>query len=904
MSLPATYHRFQPSSAPPVISNAHIHSFAINELTRELLYVSNSHITLVSLDSLAELKRIPFSNLIRTESIRQNDRKFQEVLQQYVNFGLNFLNSMPHLNIWLGVINKRRVVCLSEELEVSNEVTLDSSGVMAMSVHPTSGDVFVLGVEGKVFVLGIEYSFDAIRKRLPTLYDFEIKVNVKKQIGTESLLTHIAMSFGSPTYLVASAETTPFASQTEVHVWNYTTGEKTHSVMHGDGSGQGGSVVAMAACGSLVALADSNKALVVYDFITKQELARYQLGAIGPIEGVLVEDPDISAGVYVIDTNGKVYDFVLGSGISSTHTPGRPRDTQTPSVSRNPDRGSSAKLSTSPIKPSPHYTLITLHTGMKQLWLLVDGFLEVVNLASIGRVTDLHSITKVEMRYETAYFYYGKGNVDVYDPRRERVTTRIDNIVTSFTDREHPEGLFIPAFFSYLPELNFMVYVSVNGLLKLYDLDSEVASINFVMQKKTFTSACFIPLHGSETTFDCVFGTSIGEILILSYDKLTREVTQRRKYAAHDQVVMVSYLHWVQKVMTIGREGSVRFLTWPDYRWDNSVFRGFWSDCTACTLCGTSILLIGYESGMLQTLYLSFASAHPAAALLEYHIFAITCLCGLPNSNSEAVSGDSAGFIVLWNLDYSRPYKIFSVHEEVSAMALFGSLRSERLLVVMKSLSVFLSLRTKSEFVSVSPKEIAKWREDRLKKRTEYKGRKLIRKSEMRSSSLTSLEEVLKRDEKREIGAVSKLLKKVRVAKSIIERDPLAVSPHKRQTDAAPKAEIKKMTDNWYRTYRNRPLTRILEHNRVERLKRSVSKVIKHLGVDIPSELAFSGKVVRKFSPALSTERLPSRGNTQSRMDFVSPTTDRMQQHKRASTSLAHRKLGRASSHNSPSPLL
>ena len=832
------YQRFQAASVPPILSNAHILSFAVNEYTRELLYVSTTHIALVSLVSLAELRTVPFSSLIRTENLRAGDRKFQEVLQQYQSYGLNFLNSLPNLNIWLGVINRRRVVCLSEELEVSNEVTLDSSGVVSLFVHPSTGDLFILGLEGKMFVFSVEYSFDAVRKRLATLYDFEIKISGKKQITIEVPLSKAALSVGAATFILAVADSS--APQVEIHIWNYTAGDKTYSILHSDSSGQHTTIQALTASHSTVAVLDSNRTLAIYDFLTRQELVRQCVGSsMGEVESLVLEDPDVTCGVYLLEATGRIGDFVPGSGILSTFTSTRPTKERTPRLPKSPAQ----------------VTIVTQYSGLKQLWLLVDGALDVVNLASIGHVTDLGRVSRAEVRFEQLFLYSEEGDVGVYDPRRERIVQRYEAICKGFTDKESPEGRFCPAFSAYLPDINFLAYISTNGLLKLYDLDSGIASINTFIPKKAYTAACFLPYPNSLTSFDCLLGTSLGEVLIFTYDKLTREVTLRRKFAPHSYVVGITKQPRTQRVMTVGREGVVRLLAWPEYRWEASTLKGFWTDCSACAICGNSLLVLGYESGMLQTIYLSFGSVQSAASLLEYHLVRVTSICGLPNSNSEAISADSTGLLVLWNLDQSSPIKVFSVLQEVTTVALFGGLKSEKAFIVLKSACLFLSLRTKAQFMSVSMKELAKWKEEKVKKRTEYKGRKVLRRADMRSSSLASLEEIIKKGNPQPLGFVTKLLKKVTAAKAIVERDVLSISPEKRLTEAPQRLEIKKMTDSWYRTYRNRPLTRILEQNGLERLKKSVSKVITHFGEEIPNELAFNGQGLRKFSPSLNTDR-------------------------------------------------
>lgn len=758
------------------------------------------------------------------------------MLQQYQSYGLNFLNALPNLNIWLGVINRRRVVCLSEELEVSNEVTLDSSGVVSLAVHPHTGDLFILGLEGKVFVLSVEYSFDAVRKRLSTPFDFEIKISGKKQITADVPLSKAVLSLGATTFIIGAPETS--ALQVEVHIWNYTTGEKTPSIVHSDSSGQQTAIQALAASHSTVAVLDSTKTLTIYDFLTRQELVR-QLVGIGDVEALILEDPDITCGVYMLETTGRVGDFVPGTGIASTFTSTRVLKDRTP---RFP-------------KPPAQFTLVTQHSGLKQLWLLVDGVLDVLNLASIGHTADLKPVSRAEVKFEQLFLYSEEGDVEVYDPRRERVTQRFEEICKGFNDKESPDGRFIPAFSAYIPDINFLAYISINGLLKLYDLDSGIASINIFIPKKTFTAAYFLPFPNSDTSFDCILGTSQGEILIFTYNKLTREVTIKRKFVAHSNVIAILRQPRTQRIMTVGKEGVVRLLAWPEYRWETSILKGFWSDCSACAICGNSLLVLGYESGMLQTIYLSFGSVQSAASLLEYHLAQITSVCGLPNSSSEAISADITGVLVLWNLDQSSPIRVFSVLQEIKTVGLFGGGKSEKAFLVLKTACLFLSLRTKAQYMSVSTKDLTKWKEEKVKKRTEYKGRKIMRKAEMRSSSLASLEEIMKKTNPQPLGLVSKLLKKVNIAKAIVERDVLSISPDKRQIDAPQRVEIKKMTDNWYRTYRNRPLTRILEQNGLERLKKSVSKVIIHFADEIPGELAFNGKGLRKFSSALNTDR-------------------------------------------------
>lgn len=842
--------RFQDTTVPPVIANGHIHSFAVNEVTQELLYVTSSHIALVSLQTLSELKRIPFSSLVRLDPARTADRKFQEVLQQYITFGLHFLHSLPHLNIWLGVINKRRVVCFSEDLEVSNEVTLDSSGVVGLHVHPITGDLFMLGVEGKIFVITCEYSFEAARKRVASIYDFEIKVSVKKQISLDVNLARLVVAYTENcTYFLACTDqpALPF----DIHVWNHSSGEKLPSLLHGDS--QPVSILALAAFNNILALIDSSKTMVIYDYLARVEMVRTGLaGSVGNVEALVLEDSDLTAGIYVLDSLGRLYDYVPGLGLDSLYSSLRTRDSFTPSQPRLIDKSSlpsSTKLFPPvALKSLPLVRLVLHHTGLKQLWILAEGTVEIINLGSIGRVTDMKDVRKVEVKANQAICYGEREGVTLMDMDTGKYIGKVREILANLSDKEHPSGLFVPVFTSFLPELNILALVSHSGLLKFYNLNSDAVSLNFYMQKKTLSAACFIPRTQSDSQFDTIFGTNVGEILVLAYNSYSKEVTLQRKYAAHDFVVFIKYLPTLQRVLTVGSEGVIRFLTFPDYSWDTTFFKGFWSDCTAGALCGTSLLVLGYESGMLQTLYFSFSGSHPAVLLLEYHIFKVTSVSGLASSTAEAVSGDSAGNIVLWNVDQGRALKVFSVLEHVAAVIIAGNEVCERLYAVVSGRVVALSLKTKSKYVSFSYKEVRLWKEERARKRTEYKGRKIVKKTQARSGSMVALDEAVRRQGVT-LGSVDHLVRKVQVAEKWVSQDPLAIQPQRRSNDSLYKLEAKKLTDNWLRTFQTRPMNHILEHNSLERLKKSISRVIRYISPSIPAELAFSGRGLRRISP-------------------------------------------------------
>lgn len=854
--------RFQETTVPPVIANGHIHSFAVNEVTQELLYVTSSHIALVSLQTLSEVKRIPFSSLVRLDPIRTADRKFQEVLQQYMNFGLHFLNSLPHLNVWLGVINKRRIVCISEELEVSNEVTLDSSGVVGLQVHPVTGDLFMLGMEGKIFVMTCEYSFEGVRKRVASLYDFEIKISVKKQIGTDVNLARLIVSYSdSSTYFIASTDQTSVSS--EIHIWNHSSGEKLPSLLHGDS--QPISITSLAAFNTVLALIDSTKTLVIYDYLARTEIVRTGLmGFVGNIEALVVEDSELTAGIYIFDSLGRLYDYVPGLGLDSLYYSVRTRDSLTPSQHRPMDKSSmpsSTKLFTqSPIKSLSLIRLVLRHTGLRQLWILAEGTIEIINLGSIGRVTGMKDVKKVESKGNQLICYGENGSVTLMDLETGKYAGKVKDVLMNLTDRDHPSGLFVPVFTAYLPELDFMAFVSFNGLLKLYNLDTGSVSLNFSIQKKTISANCFIPRSQSESLFDIVLGTNVGEILVLSYISYSKEVLQKRKYAAHDLVVFVKYLPTLQRVITVGREGVVRFLAFPEYSWDGTVFKGFWSDCTAGALCGTSLLVLGYESGMLQTLYFSFSGSYPSVLLLEYHIFKVTSVSGLPNSASEAVSGDSAGNIVLWNVDQGQALKVFSVLNHISAVAMAGNVVCERLYAVVNGNIVALSLRTKTQYVSFSYKDVKVWKEERVRKRTEYKGRKIVKKNQMRAGSMAALDEAVRREGKVFVGSVDHLVRKVKVAERLVKRDPLEIKQQLRVNDSFYKLEAKKLTDNLLRNYQTRPMNHILELNSLERLKKSITQVIRYISPSIPAELAFTGRGLRRISPLIKRTLPPVKG--------------------------------------------
>jgi hypothetical protein len=239
------------------------------------------------------------------------------------------------------------------------------------------------------------------------------------------------------------------------------------------------------------------------------------------------------------------------------------------------------------------------------------------------------------------------------------------------------------------------------------------------------------------------------------------------------------------------------------------------------------MVLLGYQSGMLQTLYFSPTAAMPANALLEYHTSAITCVSGLKYHISEGVSADAQGNIVLWSLDTNDPLKVFQLYNSIEAIISFGTHQIEALYVV-----IFGALLKVNIDRSIAYKQVS--RRDVLSYRTEAKRRRLEQKKRVaRPISIYTLP-------RKPTGSdpISSLYSRVFATKARVQADPLVVRPQGTRTFEEETLPELRSEDR----QKDRALHRIIERNHIERFKKSLTITIRHCNQWVPRELLFNGR--------------------------------------------------------------
>ena len=864
--------RFQSSTLPFVINNGMIYSFSINEMTGELLYSDLHGVHLVTLSENEVVKSIPYTDMIKQELTRYSDRKQQEIVQLYASHGVQSLNAVHHLNIWLGVVSRKKFVFFSDELLVSNESPIDISGITSIRLDRESGDIFTLTGEGKVMIWSCEIISDAGKKRV----EFDVKIAQKKTFSLDSDITKFDMTSRAYHHLAAIADS-PSNNIATVYLWNYSTGERLPAVQHSEGYSPV-SIIAIGVKGNYLAALDVNKVMVVRDIEAGTELHRRSLySLVYSVDHILFEDIDLSSGIYIIESTGRVIDYSSTGGILSAYSHSKYKEVDT-RTSRIVDRVYITGLRMGQLdekappgslmsKYNTTYAIVTRFTGLKQLWALYDGTMDVVNLASIGQMVrfDGRVLKAYRLPYTPgvpwAFPIQGISEISIF--QTQLGTLHLINPVTeqkigAYTGSQSGVGLYAISL-----EMTSVVTMSPSGQLSCLNFQTNVASQGYQLSKLVVTSLCIAPKHPPGTSqnasnetdvYYIVMGTDSGVILVFEYSPRHHGIELKKRYAAHDVVILVAFRYWERKVMTVGRDGYVKFLLCDNYyEWDSVGYKGFWSDCSACGMCGHSMVVLGYESGMLQTLYFSPSADYPISSLLEYHTTAITTASGLDLSLAEAASSDESGQIVLWNLERNEPLKVFRVHSCVEAVAITGNPNCESLYIVFQGSVLKLRIDRETAYKRVTRREVVAYKAEIKRKRMDLK--KKGRPSGMHSNSSKRLRPETQQPPRNTIAGIRELYAHVTSAKQKLEHDPIEEARLQAFRNSEDEMPSDRPTRRFFTDIQDRKIGQIIEDKRLERFKRSLALTIRHVNVLIPREVLFGRLKTKKMM--VSPLRLP-----------------------------------------------
>lgn len=849
----AQFHRLQGRTLPFVITNGQIYSFAINEQTSELLYADIRGLHLVSISDNAVVRSIPYTDLIKQELTRLSDRKQQEIVQNYASHGVQHLWAVQPLNIWLGVISRKRFVFFSEELAVSSESPIDISGITAIKVDKETGDIFTLTGEGKVMIWMCEIISDSSKKRV----DFDVKIVQKKTFGVDSSIEKFDMATKGFHYLACIAEN-PANSTAVIHLWDYHTGEKLPSIAHTEGYSPL-SVTAIGLKCTFLAFLDANKTIIIRDLEAGAEIHRKSLSTLtSSIDYIVFEEWDLTSGIYLIDNTGKIVDYsatVPGVLSSSTHSKTKESDLK----GRNADKiyitGLRSQFLDDKAIPgsinsrfNTIYAIVTLFSGLKQIWALHDGCLDVINLASIGEMMRIEGKVakayRLQFSHGAAWAFPSPGVSEVMAVQTQAGALHLLNTLSEQTLVSYNCAVSDsrgPGLCALTLEMNSMVIMSPAGLISCQNIQTNAVSQGFQLTKLTITSLCLSPkypvshpLAKENDIFFITMGTDSGIILVFEYNPRGRGIELKKRYAAHDAVLLVTYRYWDRRVMTAGRDGYVKFLQCDNYyEWDNATYKGFWTDCSTCGLCGHSMVILGYESGMLQTLYFSPSTDYPISGLLEYHTTAIRTVCGLDLSLAEAASADNAGQIVLWNLEKNEPLRVFRVNAQVDSLVISGNPVCDALLVVIEGSIYRLRNDKKSAYTRVTRRDIQTYKAEIKRKRMDQK-KKNVRSSNLLSSATRGP----KADPKPATSSIKDLYAHISAVKQQLELGPVEDLRHV-SLKVEDELQAEKSQKSTPADARLKQIIQLMEDKRMERFKKSLTLTIRNINVLIPREVFF-----------------------------------------------------------------
>ena len=476
---------------------------------------------------------------------------------------------------------------------------------------------------------------------------------------------------------------------------------------------------------------------------------------------------------------------------------------------------------------------------LRQIWALFDGSLDVVNLASLGEMLKIEE--KVAKAYRLQYSHgavwafpsAGTSEVMVVQTQAgalHLVNTLSEQRIASYCEVSGGAGLSALSL-----EMSAVVTLSPASLLCCQNLQTSVACQGYQLSKLTITSLCLSPkypvthlLAKDNDIYYVTLGSDSGLVLVFEYNPRGQGLDLRKRYAAHDAVVLVAYRHWDRKVLTVGRDGYVKLLLCDgNYEWDSVSYKGFWTDCSACGLCGHSMVVLGYESGMLQTLYFSPSTDYPISGLLEYHTTAIKTVCGLDLSLAEAASADDAGQIVLWNLEKNEPLRVFRVNAQINSLVISGNPACDTLLVVFEGSILRLRNDKNSVYKRVTRRDILTYKSEIKRKRMEQK------KKSARSNLHSSV-----RPKTQSKPSIQDLRTHVASVKQRLERDPVE---DLRQASARPDDDPvgEKTQKGTQADMRFKQILQLMEDRRIERFKKSLTLTIRNVNVLIPREVFF-----------------------------------------------------------------
>lgn len=861
------YRRIIPTETPYVIRATKLAVFAVNSTTREALYGDQYNLYLVSLLSNSLVCFIPIVEFFKQELSRYAEKRQQDFVNQYAFTSLNWLFSLEKLNIWVIVVNKRKLVFLSDSLELSAEHNIDNTGILGCYVSRGDDLIFTLTGDGKIQVWSCEINFDTGKKRQS---EFEVRLTIKKLIPAGAFnFTKLSVSESIGSSLVAAANTAG-----EVHVYDYINGGQVVNLTPSDPSKP--HITALALRVEFIVYADRNLTFVVYSLTGRVELIRMTLPeSFIKVEKILIETDDTAAGVLLLDSCGTLHDYSIRSKDILSSITLRAFTEQMSASPLTAERqsfaatGKSASMMDSKqIARAPRYTnfwyLDCDKSGTRQLWVVYNRCLEVIKLLAIAHV--------VPVRYPISYIRplspLNPGSDDCplacVTPTHDIILIKANlgvevtftpSLTTNFK-RQQDQEAFSPEHSDLFYEANTLFTISDQGCFRTYDIDSNSASKDFKIAKQVISCITLVPKYPALETlnkqvkqdFYFILGNTHGAVKVVEYDAKQNSFSFFKRYAAFVSVVSVSYIPSVRKVAAIGREGLVKFLLCDEgYEWDSLSFNGTWENVSAAALCGVDTILLGYESGMVQSCYFGDFTGSPLISLLEFHRGRITEIQGLKLTNKEAVSADSLGLIVLWNLDQESPFRVFSMLNSVSSLSIFGARCCESIFIVQYSKILQLHISAAQPYVRLNLRIVKEFKQEVKAKRLKTKSAKVlpmrsVKDAEAKALKARNFNKYLMHYSS-EVLALGSLKTRVQKAREYVSRDILTAFQHEnRRTTSTNEAKDSIREQPFFKRPR-RPATKIIEHNRKIREKKQVALSIKRQGVEVPRELLALTKV-------------------------------------------------------------
>jgi WD40 repeat protein len=868
-TTPHKYRRLIPRETPSIIRATKLSVLAVNSLTREVLYGDQYNLYLVSLLSNSLVSYLSIGEFFKTELSRYTEKRQQDFVSQYALTSLSYLFALERLNIWALVINKRKLVFLSDSLELSTEHSIDTSGVLSCYASQKEDLIFTITSDGKINVWGVEINNDNVKKRSGQS-DFEVRLTMKRLIPAgPHPFTKLGVSETPLSSLIAAANL-----GSELYVYDYQSGNIVLTLLPQDASKP--PITAVAIRGECVVSVDTGLVLVVYSLSKGCELIRHTLpDYFNRIDDVMLETEDSAAGLLLLDSAGYIHDYscrnknilssVLLRAAEYSGTSPATADRLSFTATVRPNSHTESNVMT---KASRYlWYLDCERSGLRQLWVVYNRSLELIKLTAICHVVPIgypiKYIRLCGLQRQEGEIACVTDDHDVLVVAQSGSELLFAPSPPSTFKRQSDQEAFMPAYSNLFIEASTFFTISDQGLVRTYDIESATASKDFKLTKQKISALALVPKYPSLGSYSkqlkqdyfLILGNTQGAVKVIEYDSKLSSLSLVKKYAAHTAVVEVIYLPKTRKVVTVGSEGLVKFMLCDEgYEWDTTAFKGTWEDVSTACVCGLDTILLGYHSGMLQSCYFGKFNGPPLIALLEYHRGGITQLAGLKNSNKDAVSADSLGTVVLWNLDNESPTRVFSLEFAVSSLCIFGNRSCESIFVLQGDKILQIHIQAVQLYAKSNLKTIKEFKSEVKAKRSKGKSAKVlpVRSTmdlKMKEMRVTNFNGYLM-NYSSEVLRLNSLKTKVQKVRELVSRDVLAVAEDaSRKSTTVHEVKDSLRGDQKILIFKRpkRPATTILQQNRLIRERRSAVLSIKRQGVVVPGEFLASTKVTTRM---------------------------------------------------------